>query len=146
MTTLTEKQVKKRAKKNIENFLKELDAQIPEDSEEIYSDNYYSNLFQSVWIARMLNEYDKRKEQAKKELSSFLEQIELEGENGFKYLSNKRKREVNEERKYQAEKIVINARLGPDDVSTLLVPVVHEIYRRGGFGILGRYKHHHSQK
>lgn len=130
----------KRAEENIERFLRELDAQIPEDSEEIHSNNYYSNIFQSVWLVRVLNEYDERKQQAKKELSSFLKQIELEGENGFQYLSNKRRREVNIKRRYQAEDIVINARLGPEDISELLIPIVCKIYRRGGFDILKRYR------
>ncbi len=140
MITLKEKQAKKRAQRNIEIFLEELDAQIPKDADEIYSNNYYSNLFQQVWVVRMLNEYDERKEQAKIELNDFLTQIDLEKKNGFRYLTPLRKRAINIKRKFEAEQIVDNAHLGPEDSNELLVPVVSKIYQRGGFDIPKRYR------
>jgi len=137
---INKRSAKKRAEENIERFLRELYAQIPEDSEEIHSNNYYSDIFQSVWLVRTLNEYDERKQQAKKELSSFSEQIELERVNGFKRLSSQEKYEVNEIRRFEAEKIVMNANLGINDTTDLLIPIVLKIYKRGGFNTLNKYK------
>jgi len=137
---INKRSAKKRAEENIERFLRELYAQIPEDSEEIHSNNYYSDIFQSVWLVRTLNEYDERKQQAKKELSSFSEQIELERVNGFKRLSSQKKYEVNEIRRFEAEKIVMNANLGINDTTDLLIPIVLKIYKRGGFNTLNKYK------
>lgn len=146
MITLKEKQAKERAKKNIENFLRELDAQIPGDSDEIYLEGFYSNISQRTWLARTLNEYDERKYQIKQKLKMFSEQIELEQKNGFGYLTSLKKREINVIRRFEAEQLVDGARLGPEDSKELLIPVVCRIYRRGGFGIPKRYQHHHSQK
>lgn len=136
------KAIQERADKNLRKFLRELDAQTPDDFDDIFGErHYYSNLSEKLRIARMLDEYDERKEKARRQLSSLLREIGLEQKNGFKNLSSQERQVLNEKRRYEAEAIVMQAGLGREDSGELLVPVVYRIYQRKKFYNPQGYKH-----
>ena len=94
------KRAQEKARKNLRKFLSELDAQTPDDFDDIFGERYYySNLLEKLWITRMLNAYDERKEQAREQLNGLLKEIRLEKNNRFEYLSIQEKYSSNEKRR-----------------------------------------------
>jgi len=138
--TIIEKRAEKDAKKDIENFLRLLDAENPQDSDDIYSDNYYSEIFERTQIAKMINEYDSRREQARKELNIRLRKSIEEARNGFKYKSLEQKYSRVGEGKQELEGVLKKAGLRKEDAKNLLVPALCKLYRIFGFNNFHDYR------
>ena len=125
-----------RAERNLEIFLKELDAQNYEqfdiDEDEI---DYSANIFCKTWIDVLLADYNKRKRKARIKLSNLLKEIKKERKDGFKDLKPQQIYELNEKKRIDAERIVFDAELGNKDTKELIIPVLRQIYGKKAFYI-----------
>lgn len=140
METLTMKTKKtKIAEKNIEKFLRILDAESSEDADDIYLDSYFSNIFERKCMAELLNEYDSRKRQTQKDIKAILKKSIEKSRNGFRYLNREQKYSKISEGRYELEEVLRNSRLGQKDAKALLVPALCKFYRIYGFNNFHNY-------
>ena len=128
---------KVRAKENIEKFLKKFDKKA--FSEEIEDNEFYARKDDEDDVVKILDEYDTRKTNVRKEISKLLRNVREESKNGYVHLSKKEKYNVVVKRRTEAEKILMMAHLGSKDTKKMLVPALEKLYRRYSFHKLDRY-------
>lgn len=131
MEGLLSKEVKRKArrkaKKNIENFLKELDkiGTKEEDLEEFAPKAYEGE------VIKILDDYDSRRENVSIKWEELMAKAKTGAKDGYMKLGEEEKYKVCVKRRCEAEKILQKAHLGPQDTNSLkveLVNIITEIY------------------
>lgn len=140
-----QERAKEKARKNIENFLKDIDELDKKDPyiKDPFKDEYDKKIYDEETI-KILDDYGKRKSNVMPQWKELKAKARIEARNGYLSLTEEEKYEVFIKRRIEAEKILQEAHLGHKDAIKLredengLVATLVELYEIYGLHKFGK--------